>query len=98
MCKIVDYLNCATHVWQINTTCVDLQDGLYDSVVCMEAKNCSETLVKHWCDIYKTNNSTIYECNDLNCYKSSNCPSGGRTGGPLVLFFIFFYFFGSNLT
>ena len=99
MCKPVDYLNCATPVWQWNTTCVDLQDELYESIICLELKNCSVTLVKNWCDIYKTNNSTILECIDLRCYKISNCPRGGRTaGGPFVLFFIFFLFFGSNLT
>ena len=94
MCKTVDYLNCATPVWQSNTTCIDLQDELYESIVCMQSKNCSETLVKHWCDIHKTNNST--SCKDLNCFNTSICPRGGRTGGPFVLFFIFFYFFGSK--
>lgn len=99
MCKPVDYLNCATPVWQWNTTCVDLQDELYESIICLELKNCSVTLVKNWCDIYKTNNSTT-ACNDIRCYNTSNCHSRGRTGGPFELFFIFFLFFGSkpNLT
>lgn len=61
MCETVDYLTCATPVWQSNTTCADLQDKLYESVSCMMGKNCSQSLLDYWCDVYETNNYTAYE-------------------------------------
>lgn len=72
-CKTSEYLTCATPVWQSNTTCVDLQEKLYESISCMVNSNCSQTLLDYWCGIYETNNYTSYECNDLRCYRSSGC-------------------------